>query len=70
MRQSGHVSLEIYNQVGWLAATITDSKGSGWQSSQLSVGKYAAGVYYSLLTIHYHDGSQESQGPGKFVVLH
>jgi len=64
------VWIRIYNQVGNLADTITDAKSAGWNSSQVSVGKFAPGVYYYVLTVHYSDGGTQVDEARGFVVIH
>jgi hypothetical protein len=66
----GQVTLKIYNEAGHLAETVTEFKPGSWQSSVVATRPLAPGAYYYLLTVHYATGQTQSQGPGKFVVLH
>jgi hypothetical protein len=70
MVQSGSVRIRIYNESGRLVDTITDTKSSSLQTSPVSVGKFAPGVYFYLINMAYDDGSKETQAKRKFVVLH
>jgi hypothetical protein len=71
LRHAGTVTLRVYNQTGRLVDTIRDSKPAGWQSSKVSVGKFASGVYYYILYMQYTaEGTSETQTPRKFVVAH
>ncbi len=70
MASPGNVTIRIYNEAGDLADEIDDSKPAGLQTSQVSTGRMAPGVYYYLLSIRYDSGGSENQGVQKFVVIH
>jgi hypothetical protein len=67
---AGNVEIRIYNQIGNLVDTIKDSKDAGWQSDEVSVSRFAPGVYYYVLTMQYGTGAKETDAPRGFVVLH
>jgi hypothetical protein len=66
----GNVTVKVYNQAGRLVDTIQESKAGGWQSSTVTVGGFANGVYYYVVKVSYAAGGTETQSAGKFVVLH
>ena len=70
MVHAGNVRIRIHNEAGALVDTIQEDKPAGFQASQVSVGKFAQGVYFYLLNMNYDDGSKESQPAHKFVVTH
>jgi hypothetical protein len=70
MVHSGHATIRIHNETGRLVDTIEEDKPQGWQSSKVSVGKFAVGVYFYMLSMKYDDGSKEAQPRHKFVVRH
>ena len=70
MQENGDVTIKFYNQTGRLVDTVTDSKNPGWQSSQVTTAKFAAGTYYYVVSMLYGSGAKEAQQPRKFVVLH
>jgi hypothetical protein len=69
VKRDGSVTLKIYNQTGRLVDTLHDLKSVGWQTSTVSVGKFASGVYYYVLYLQPSSGTAEMQAPHKFVVL-
>jgi hypothetical protein len=70
MKSAGSVKIRIYNETGRLVDSIDeDNKAVGLQGSDVSVGKFASGTYYYVLTQIYN-GSTEVQGAHKFAVLH
>ncbi len=70
MAKAGDVVLKVFNQTGRLVDTVKETKSAGWQSSQVSVGRFAPGTYYYLLSIQYAGSDPEVQSPGKFTVMH
>ena len=70
MANAGNVKIRFYNESGRLVDTIEDTKPSGFQSSPVSVNKFAAGSYFYLLSIKYDNGTSEDQGRRKFAVQH
>lgn len=70
MASAGSVMIVIYNEVGRRVDTIEENKAKGWQSSHVSVGKFASGLYFYMLSMRYDDGSKEAQERRKFLVRH
>jgi hypothetical protein len=70
MASAGSVKIRIHNETGRLVDTIAEDKPSGWQSSTVSVGKFAQGLYFYMLSMKYDNGSSETQPAHKFVVTH
>lgn len=70
LTEHGEVTLKIYSQTGRLVDFVTESKSAGQQSSAISVNRFATGTYYYILSVRYASGIEETQKPGKFVVLH
>ena len=69
MASAGSIKIKIYNETGRLVDTITEDKPAGWQGSQVSVGHFASGTYFYVLTQTY-PGGNETRSQRKFVVLH
>jgi hypothetical protein len=69
MASGGSVRIRIYNDAGRLVDSIDEDKPVGFQGSQVSVGRFASGSYYYVLTQVYA-GSTSVQSTRKFVVLH
>jgi hypothetical protein len=70
MADSGSVKIRVYTEEGRLADTIEEVKRKGWQSSPVSVGKFAPGVYFYILNMNYDNGSTDIKPRHKFVVIH
>ena len=70
MASPGTVKIRIHNEYGRLVDTIEEDRLKGFQSSKVSVGKFAAGTYFYMLSIKYDDGSTETKPRHKFAVLH
>jgi hypothetical protein len=70
LASSADVTIRVYNVTGHPVATLQESKASGWQATTLTVGNFASGTYYYVITAHYASGGTEVQGPRKFAVLH
>jgi hypothetical protein len=68
MASAGEAQIHIYNETGRLVDSIVEQKGSGWQTSHVSVGKFAQGLYFYVIHMKYDDGGKDTQGPHKFVV--
>jgi hypothetical protein len=69
MSQPGTVSIRVWNIAAEFVAQLTDVKGPGPQTSPLSMGHYAAGVYLYKLQIQYADGGSEDYPLKQFVVI-
>jgi hypothetical protein len=69
MTSAGSVKIRIYNEAGRLVDSIDEDKPVGFQGSQVSVDRFAAGAYYYVLTQTY-GGSSAVPVTRKFVVLH
>ncbi|HTB22152.1 MAG TPA: ice-binding family protein [bacterium] len=70
MSDQGNVTIRIYNQAAELVDRIDDSRSAGWQSSTVSVGRFAPGIYYYVLSMNYASGATEIDHARGFVVLH
>jgi len=70
LRSAANVTIRIYNVTGRQVDSITEAKAGGWQASQVSVGRFASGTYYYVITAQYQSGGSEVQAPRKFAVLH
>ncbi len=78
MPSPGEVIIKVHNQTGRLVDTLRETKSAGPQTSQISVGRFASGTYYYVITLRYDHQSPEASGflgtvetraPHKFVVL-
>jgi len=69
MAESGLVKIRVYNEIGELVDALEESKSVGPQNSSINVGKFAPGVYFYLLSLHYDTGNTEKHAKQKFVVL-
>jgi hypothetical protein len=69
MKSAGSVKIKIYNEIGRLVDSLEEDKPVGWQGTQVSVGRFAPGTYYYVLTQIY-SGSTEVQSAHKFAVVH
>jgi hypothetical protein len=70
LSQDCAVTIKIYNQIGRLVVTLQDAKAAGRQTTIVSVGRFAPGIYYYVLCLKLSTGAFEMQAPHKFVVLH
>ncbi|HTA17436.1 MAG TPA: ice-binding family protein, partial [bacterium] len=70
MADRGEVHIKIYNQAAELVDSIDDDEGPGWQTSSVSVQKFAPGVYYFIIEMDYASGATEHDPARGFVVLH
>lgn len=68
MPSPGTVHIRIYNEVGTLVDTIEESKPAGQQTSNVSIGRLAPGVYAYLLSINFNSGATQHNAVNKFVV--
>jgi hypothetical protein len=69
LKEGGEVTVKIHNQTGRLVDTLRDIKAAGWQSSAVSLGKFAPGTYYYVVYVRSRSGATETRAPRKFVVL-
>ena len=69
MAQSGKCRLRVWNAAGDLISDITEVKGSGLQSTQLTIRTYAAGVYLYRCLLRYDDGTEDPIETKKFIVV-
>jgi hypothetical protein len=69
MASAGMVKIRIHNETGRLVDTIDEHQPGGWRSSKVSVGKFAPGVYFYLISMAYDGGKRETLLRNKFVVL-
>ncbi len=59
MAQSGTANIKVWNAWGNLAATISDSKAAGLQSSVLNVDSFAPGHYFYRVELDYGQGKAD-----------
>ncbi len=69
MKESGTVNIRVWNIAAEFVAQLTDNKGPGPQTSPLSMGHYAAGVYLYKIQMQYADGTSEDYPLKQFVVI-
>ncbi len=70
MATSGNVTIRVYNEIGDLVNTVTDSKPAGAHTSTVDTGRLAPGVYFYILSMKYDNGNSEKFSKKKFVVKH
>ncbi len=60
MAESGTANIKIWNAWGNLAATLSDPKGSGLQSSTLNISAFAPGHYFYRVELNYSSGRADN----------
>jgi hypothetical protein len=62
MAEAGTAHIKVWNAWGNLAATISDPKGPGLQSSVLNVTSFAPGHYFFRIELDYNSGKKDVFG--------
>jgi len=70
MKETGQITLKIWNEKAELVDTVTDHKSAGVQTTSFSIPGFATGVYFYSVILNYDSGKFEKLGPKKFVVIH
>jgi hypothetical protein len=65
-----HVIIRIYNETGRLVDSIEEDRGAGRQTTSVSVGRFAVGIYFYLLSSRSPGSPDVNEGARKFAVLH
>ena len=60
MAEAGTAQIKVWNAWGNLAATLSEPKGAGLQSTTLNVTSFAPGHYFYRVELHYGSGKVDS----------
>jgi hypothetical protein len=67
---AGTVKILVFNEAGRLVDKVEDQKPAGFQTSTLSTGDWAPGVYFYLCTLSPANGAAQTLPVVKFAVIH
>jgi len=67
---AGHVEILVYNEAGRLIDKVEDNKSAGAQTSLLSTGEWAPGVYFYVCTLSPGNAPSQALPMVKFSVIH
>ncbi|HTB35285.1 MAG TPA: T9SS type A sorting domain-containing protein, partial [bacterium] len=67
---AGSVKILVFNEAGRLVDKVEEQKPAGFQTSALSTGKWAPGVYFYLCTLSPGNGAAQALPLVKFAVIH
>lgn len=70
MARAGEVRVRVWNAVGDPVADLVEMKGTGDQTSRLTVREYATGLYFYQVVLRYNDGGTSELPTEKFIVIH